>query len=183
MRLERVSMDVHEAGHAVVAMALGRCVGHIKTQIQVQGREAASIDMPPRRRLRTFRELADGSFLLDNGEHSRRRRAHVEICMLLGGHEAERQILPGLIVPGSDSSDREAIAKILPSGLRAGQSEAELLRRLEQRTAQLVARHRGLINYISGELGLNGGASPEQLRSYWRERELCERPHWRRKRA
>ncbi len=170
--------SVHEAGHAVVTLALRRGIGAIS--IRPDGHIGGFSKIVCRRSsVRLYGELPDGSFVRVGDARGRaveRKRARDLMTVFLAGREAERQILPDLMSVESDKVDREMIAEQLPAALRPGQTANDLLSELEGRTAALVRKHRALIIEIAAYLVANETLSPDEARSLWRSARASPAP-------
>ena len=154
------AISIHEAGHAVIALALRHRLsavtvqgsGHIGVYIELRGSAA-----------RMFRERPDGVFV-DVSIEKRQRCAREAVCIFLAGRESEQQILPDLSLPDSDRHDRELIARELPQALASGQEAADLLSQLEQRTRLMVRTYRDVIVFLATLLVSNTSLTAGEVR-------------------
>ena len=164
------AISIHEAAHAVVALALRRSVGAVT--IVRDGHVGGFAETVFRRSsVRMFRELPDGSWVSNieqAGARLDQRRARDVVVICLAGAEAERQIVPDLLMPDGNEGDREIIAEQLANAVNPGESPDELLTRLQDRTAMLVRRHRNSIITLAAYLVANETLTGAQVRLFWR---------------
>jgi hypothetical protein len=148
--------SIHEAGHAVIALALRHRVDIVtirggRIQTPTGDRTIGGGVHMPRRSHKIFRERPDGSFVNTIAEKEQ-RAARESICICLAGREAEQQIAPDRVIPDSDMYDREDIVQLLPLALGRWQSEADALSRLSTRTQSLVHTYREVILLLASWL-------------------------------
>lgn len=161
------AVSIHEAGHAVVRLALRRGVECVS--IRADGGTGGYTGLASRPgRVLAFKERPDGSFVIrsESDEQLRQRRwASDLIVVLLAGHEAEAQIVPDLVIPDGDSLDREHIRTLLPKAAGELESAETVLARLQHQCQRLVRQHRITIAEMAGYLVANETLSGKEARS------------------
>jgi hypothetical protein len=158
---------VHEAGHAVVALALRRNVETVT--ILRSGHMGGFVDSVYRRTsAKPYRELPTGEFERRSPAEllaPATNRARDQIVILLAGAEAERQIVPALALPDGDKVDLETIAQFVADAARVGESSTDVMQWAGRRTAALVQRHRVSIFRVAIYLVSNETLTGREVRT------------------
>jgi ATP-dependent Zn protease len=163
--------SIHEAGHAIVAMALRHPVDTVTIRGTGHIGGSTMINFRSTRRVRAYEEMPDGRFrnvARERIQKSERQRARDDIVVCLGGAEAERQIVSDLQIPDGDKWDRKRIKALLIDAVESGQSDQTLLKRLQRRAAQLVQRHRAAIIELAAFLVANETLAAPTVQAIWR---------------
>ncbi|GLK71275.1 hypothetical protein KHC23_10905 [Ancylobacter dichloromethanicus] len=143
--------EVHEAGHAVIAIALGLPVEGMT--VVPDGEAAGHVIIP------------DQWAILDSWEARERWRDERTAIMgrilaYMAGAEAEIEILGNC--HGGDGDDRLWISRMLEE-IPSERTPAQLEERLRGHTRALVRRHRAAIERLAGEIAQSRSLSAVQL--------------------